>query len=94
MKRFTLILAAVLAVQLALALVLTFTGSDYAAMKAEQPLLAFNKDKVDQIAIDSSEGKSVTLKKQGDKWLVSTLADFPANDGLVKNLLGTLTSLK
>jgi hypothetical protein len=48
MKHITVILAAVLATQLALALALMFTGNDHAAFKAQEPLLAFDAKTIDQ----------------------------------------------
>jgi hypothetical protein len=94
MKRFTLILIAVLAVQLTLALALTFTGSNYAAFKADEPLLAFDKSKIDEIAIDESGGKSVTLKKAAGEWIVPGLSGFPAAEAPVTSLLTKLAELK
>jgi Domain of unknown function (DUF4340) len=94
MKRFTLILSGVLALQFVLAFLLTMGGSDYAAFKAQQPLLAFDKDKVDQIAIDESGANSVTLKKQDGKWIIPSLAGFPANQDLVTKLVDKLAGLK
>ncbi len=94
MKRNTLILTGVLAVQLALALVLTLGSSGNDAFKAEEPLLAFDKDKVDQIAIDRTGGNSVTLKKQDGKWVIPAMADFPASKKAVSGLLDKLADLK
>lgn len=94
MKRFTLILSGVLAAQVVLALLLTFGGSNYGAFKPEQPLLAFDKDKIDQIAIDESGANSVTLKKENGKWVVPALAGFPANEDQVKGLLDKMADLK
>ena len=94
MKRFTLILAGVLALQVVLAFVLSLGGSDYAAFKASQPLLAFDKDKVDQIAIDESAANSVTLKKEGGKWIIPSMAGFPANQDQVNGLIGKLAAFK
>lgn len=94
MKRFTLILSGVLAAQIVLALLLTLGGSNYGAFKPEQPLVAFDKDKVDQIAIDETGANSVTLKKEDGKWVVPSLAGFPANEDQVKLLLNKLAELK
>ncbi len=94
MKRFTLILAGVLAVQLAIAAALSFGGSDYGAFQADKPLLAFDKDKVDEIAIDQTGASSVTLKKQDGKWVIPSMADFPAAEDRVTSLLSKLAELK
>jgi hypothetical protein len=94
MKRFTLILSGVLALQLVLALALTFSGTDYAAYKADEPLLAFDNDKVDQIVIDETGANSVTLKKHDGQWLIPAMADFPAEQARVTGLLDKIGALK
>jgi hypothetical protein len=94
MKRSTLILTGLLAAQLALALLLTLSGPDQSAFKAEEPLLAFDKAKVDQIAVDETGGNSVVLRKENGKWLIPALASFPANENLVDSLLTKLSGLK
>ena len=75
MKRFTLILTAVLALQLVLALGLTFSGSDYAAHDANEPLLAFDKEKVDEIVINEDRRKFRDAQEAGRQ-----MGD-PGNDG-------------
>ncbi len=94
MKRISVILSGVLAAQLALAAALTISGNDHAAFRAREPLLTFGIDGIDEIAIDESDTKSVTLKKQGDRWIVPSFGDFPADGPKVKTLLGKLASLK
>jgi hypothetical protein len=94
MKRFTLVLTGLLAVQIALASVLLFSGPNDEAFKAEEPLLAFEKEKVDQIAIDETGGSSVTLKKVDGKWLIPGMAKFPADQQRVAGLLDKLAGLK
>jgi hypothetical protein len=94
MKRITLILAGALAVQLALAFGLTFSGSDNAAFEASEPLLAFDPKAVDAIAIDESGADPVTLKKAADGWQVPSLAGFPADSQRVGHLLDKLAGLK
>jgi hypothetical protein len=94
MKRFTLILAGALAVQLALALLLTLGGSDYGSFKANEPLVAFDKAKIDEIAIDQTGGNSVTLKKAGGKWIVPAMAEFPADERQIGTMLDKMAELK
>lgn len=94
MKRFTPILAGVLALQLVIALGLNYIGSDYTALKPEEPLLAFNKAEIDQIAISQNDNDAVTLKKQDGTWIVPSLADFPANVDQIERLLTKLTEFK
>lgn len=94
MKRFTSILAGLLALQLVIALGLNYGRSDYAAFEPEEPLLAFNKAEIDQIAISQSSSNSVTLKKQNGEWIVPSLADFPANGDQIERFLTKLTEFK
>jgi hypothetical protein len=94
MKRGTLILAGLLAAQVGLAAILAFTRSDYAAYDAKDPLIAFDKGKVDQIAIDQSSGSSVTLAKQDGKWVIPSFAGFPADAQKVTALVDKLQDLK
>lgn len=94
MKRFTLILSGVLALQLALAVALTFSGSDNAAYEADERLLAFKKDQVDQIVIDTSGSNSVTLQKQDGNWIIPSMADFPAAQTRVAGLIDKLAEIK
>jgi hypothetical protein len=94
MKRFTLVLTALLAVQIVLASVLLLSGPSDEAYRAEAPLLAFETEKVDQIAIDETGGASVTLRKVDGKWIIPGMAEFPADQQRVASLLDTLAGLK
>jgi hypothetical protein len=94
MKRTTLILSGVLALQLVLALGLTFVGSDNSAFKAGEPLLALDKVEVDSIVIDETGGSSVTLAKKDGKWMIPAMAEFPADEGQVKQLIDKVAGLK
>ena len=94
MRRLTVLLTALLGVQLALALSFALTGSDHAAFEAKEPLLAFEPAKIDRIAIDDDAGNSVTLEKQDGKWTIPAFAGFPANQASVENVLNRLAALK
>jgi hypothetical protein len=94
MKRGTLILSGLLVGQLALAGLLAMTGSDYAAFDAKEPLVAFDKAKIDQIAIDQTGANSVVLKKEDGKWVVPSFAGFPADATKVSLFLDKLHELK
>jgi hypothetical protein len=94
MKRFTTILAGLLAAQTAVAVTLTFSGSDLSAFKAQEPLAAFDASQIDQIAIDESGGGSVTLKKRDGKWITPSQADFPADGAKIDGFLKKLAELK
>src|SRR5579871_4536914 len=93
-KRPTSLLGWGLALQLALALALFFSGSRNEAYKAKEPLLAFDAASVDAIDIDETNGSSVTLVKTGGQWTVPDFAGFPADAGRVTTLLDKLGGLK
>jgi Domain of unknown function (DUF4340) len=84
----------VLALQLALAIVLWFAGTDNTAFKAKDPLLAFDPAKVDRIEIAESGANSVALVKEGGNWTIPSLAGFPADGAKVNGLLTKLAGLK
>jgi len=94
MPRLAYVLSAILALQVAGAIALAVTGPDYGAFKASTPLVAFNTDDVDEIAIDETGGKSVDLKKQKDGWIVPALQDFPADAKKITDLMDKLHGLK
>ena len=87
-------LAAVLGLQLVLALVLWAGGPDYNAFKAKEPLLAFDPAKVDRIEIAEGSANSVALVKEDGKWVIPSSAGFPADAAKVSGLLTKLAGLK
>ena len=94
MNRLSLKLAAVLGLQLVLALVLWAGGPDYNAFKAKEPLLAFDSAKVDRIEIAEGSANSVALVKEDGKWVIPSSAGFPADGAKVSGLLTKLEGLK
>ncbi|MFQ5774376.1 MAG: DUF4340 domain-containing protein [Kiloniellaceae bacterium] len=94
MKRTPIILAAILVLQVAGAVALGVMGPDYGAYEANEPLVAFDADRVDEVAIDASEGESVVLRRQEDGWILPGLHDFPADTEKVADLLKRLQDLK
>jgi hypothetical protein len=94
MQRRTLILSGLLAAQLVLAGVLAISGSDYTGHDAQDPLLAFDAGKIDEIAIDQTGGNSITLKKQDGKWVIPSFAGFPADTTKVSQFIDKLRDLK
>jgi hypothetical protein len=94
MNRLSFKLAAVLGLQLALALILWAGGPDYNAFKAKEPLLAFDPAKVDRIEIAEGSANSVALVKEGGKWVIPASAGFPADAAKVSGLLTKLAGLK
>ena len=94
MNRLSFKLAAVLGLQLVLALVLWAGGPDYNAFKAKEPVLAFDPAKVDRIEIAEGSANSVALVKEDGKWVIPSSAGFPADAAKVSGLLTKLAGLK
>jgi hypothetical protein len=94
MNRLSFKLAAVLGLQLVLALILWAGGPDYNAFKAKEPLLAFDPAKVDRIEIAENSANSVALVKEDGKWVIPSSAGFPADAAKVSGLLAKLAGLK
>ncbi len=94
MKRLTVTMGGLLGAQLILALLLSAFSPDHSSFKAKEPLLAFDAAKVDGIEIGESGANSVKLAKQDGKWIVPSLAGFPADGAKVSGLLTKLAALK
>jgi hypothetical protein len=94
MNRLSFKLAAVLGLQLVLALVLWAGGPDYTAFKAKEPLLSFDPAKVDRIEIAENSASFAVLVKVDGKWVIPSSAGFPADDAKVSGLLAKLAGLK
>ncbi|MEM9706484.1 MAG: DUF4340 domain-containing protein [Pseudomonadota bacterium] len=93
LKKPVIWLSAVLAAQVVLAAVLTFTKSDNAAFKSSEPLASFSPSDVTEILIANDEGE-VRLTRDGDGWLAPSLGDFPVAGDRAEALLDTLSELK
>ena len=94
MKRLAIILSGLLALQLAGAVALAFISPDYGAYKANEPLITVDANVVEELAIDASEGESVTLRRQKNTWILPGLHDFPADGTKVASLIERLGKLK
>ena len=93
MKKWISILGGLLAVQLVLVAAVTLTGEEYGAFRAEEKMLAFDRQAVDGLRIE--EGKEgLTLKKRNGKWLLPESDDFPADGKSVERLLDKLAAMK
>jgi hypothetical protein len=94
MDRLSVKLGAALALQLVIAAIIWGFGTDNAAFKAKDPLLAFDPAKIDRIEIDETAANSVTLEKKDGAWIIPAMADFPADGTKVSGLLSKLAALK
>jgi Domain of unknown function (DUF4340) len=95
MNRWIRWLAALLALQLVLGVVLHFSGNRLsAAPAAGAPLLAAAPDDADHLTIEGPDGKKVVLQKQAGNWLLPDESGFPADANKVKELFTHLAAVK
>jgi hypothetical protein len=93
MKKWISLLAGLLVVQLLLAVAVHLGGEDRAAFRAEEPMLAFDRQAVDGLRI-TADGKSVTLKREGGDWTLPDRDGFPADGKVAEALLDQLAALR
>ncbi|HHH48377.1 MAG TPA: DUF4340 domain-containing protein [Gammaproteobacteria bacterium] len=87
-------LAILLAAQLLLALGLNLGGPRLAAHPGDAPLLDLAGRAVDRITLEGGEGKSLSLSKTSDGWVLPAQDDFPADADKVTRLLERLQGLR
>jgi hypothetical protein len=93
LTRFHKIMIALLAVQVALAVIVRTRGDDAAPLQ-EHPLLAgFDAAQVSRIQIAGKDGKPVDLAKKGDHWVIASGFDYPVPDSKVSELLAPVAKL-
>src|ERR1041385_7212938 len=88
------ILSVSLALQLALALVLNFTGPNLAARTDETYLLPANMEIPDHITIEGPDRGRLELLRTNTAWKLPGMGDFPADGGKVTQMLDALKGLK
>jgi hypothetical protein len=89
-----LVLAGLLAVQIALALVLGLRGAGLSPAGRDTPLAAFEPAKVERIRIERPGSNPVVLERAEKGWQVQSLSGFPAAAGRVDALIDRLAGLK
>ncbi len=92
MKKMTIILSAVLAVQLLLAGILFSQDQDMGAFRSREKLLGLELAKLDQISIESKD-KKINLKKVQGKWILPKHFNAPVDDNKLRKLTDKLFSL-
>ncbi len=92
MRRTLVILSGLLVLQGIIALGLS--GPDYGAFEASEPLVVFDAEAVEEVAIDEGGGEPVVLRRHEDGWRLPALYDFPASEEKVSGLLERLNSLR
>ncbi|WP_295881926.1 DUF4340 domain-containing protein [uncultured Thiohalocapsa sp.] len=88
-----LLLAALLVVQLVMALLMG-GGRSMAPAAGDLPLLDLDMDAVTAIEISTADGDSVRLARSGDDWVLPALDGFPASGSRIETLLDDLAGLE
>jgi hypothetical protein len=83
------ILIALLALQIALAIVLQLRHTDFAPPRGK-PLIGARIEEVDRITIDASDHSHAVLAKVGNEWQLPGLGGFPADGKQVEQLLNQI----
>lgn len=87
------ILAGLLLAQLVLAIGMSFTGPNLAALPPDTPLLDLDDQTVDRLTIEAPDSQQLVLVRQGEGWVLPQTGDFPADKTRVEKLLGRLKEL-
>ncbi|MBF0195495.1 MAG: DUF4340 domain-containing protein [Magnetococcales bacterium] len=87
-------LAIFLSAQVLLAIVLSSTKVDIAAVQSDTPLVKFEKDQLDRIVIERGENEKVVLKKENKRWIMPDHYNFVVDVGKIEGTLYKLKSLK
>ncbi len=95
MKRWIRWLSVLLAIQVVLAIGLQISSSRLsAAPVAGAPLLSSSTDGADHLTIEGPDGAKVELVRRAGTWQLPQEADFPADEGKIKQLLTHMASVK
>ncbi len=92
MKKWITILSGILVLQLILIITINLSGDDYSAFQAEEKLLSFDINTVNQLHINDGTD-SVVLEKRDGNWLLPETWDYPANKTALAKLLDTFSVL-
>ena len=93
MRRLIHILAALLIVQVVLAVVLDRAGPDLSPSASDHPMIVLDGKPITRLVIDGIDSQ-VTLEKKSDHWVIPTINDFSADQDKVAELINKLKSIK
>lgn len=94
MKKLTIILSSVLALQVLLSIILLTQKQDTGAFQSDQALLEINQDTLDAVSIEE-KGKSPLIIKQADKgWVLPGYFNMPAAKEKIESILDKLSGFK
>lgn len=94
MERKVKILAALLGLQIAAALALSWNASTFSSPRGDHQLLDFEAAAVDSIIVFDGEGESIELSKGSKGWQLPALNGFPADSARIEQLLERLQQLE
>lgn len=94
MEKHIRLLAALLGVQVLLALAFWIGGTTLSAKTSDTPLLALEGKTVERLTIEDSEQAKVMLAKIDGAWRLPEQGDFPADRDKIERLLTRLKELK
>lgn len=94
MQRTIVAAAALLFVQIALAVALNMTDTGDHGVSPAAPLFGFTPDGVTALEIAGPAGERLTIRKTETGWMLPDAFDAPASDDQVNTLLGKLADLK
>lgn len=94
MKKLTLILSSILAVQVLLTILLFTYKSDSGAFQSNQTWLDLTPGAFDAISITQKDKPSLTLKKDKEQWLLPGYFNVPVSKEKFDDFSGKLLSLK
>ncbi len=92
MNRRNTILCALLAAQLVLVLVIYWPGSS--GQSNTITLLDVQPEKVASLLISDGYGSSITIDRQGDRWVIDPPESYPADSGRVQSALRKISHLE
>lgn len=94
MQRIIIAAAALLILQIGLAVALNLSGPQYETAIPDTPFATFNPDTVDSIEITGTEGKQVVLRKTESGWVIPATQKAPADSKRISGLLEKLATIK
>lgn len=93
MKRMIIYLTMLLAAQLVLVFALTFAHQDLAGTKSHELLLNIDSAKIESITLSGGDQTTLTLKKNGEGWMLPQHFSAKVDAAKVEKLLATLTGI-
>ncbi|MDX9835530.1 MAG: DUF4340 domain-containing protein [Desulfobulbus sp.] len=94
MKKLIVICAALLALQLGLAVWINLRVSGDLAVPASGMVFTIDAAAVDTLLLEEAGGTSLRLKKVDGRWLLTDLGDFPADSARVQGLVERIAGLQ